>query len=484
MGVFAPVPVVTLAGVDLASSPLDGSPDQVVLEGLSVSWGRDEVLEQPTPATGTVTVFDASRRWHLDRRLAGMPVAIRYEGAGPDGVVVSGVFFRGRVGHGITVAPIELGGVEGALVTLPLQSILVDAGNVTPTAAWPEETLGARATRLAGALVGVLPGGVTVRDYWKTPNVAPVAADRQVTLLEHLEALYDSSGADRYSYFPNDQKTVNLPRRELPAARGMARLVRHAAADTSSSRAGQGAFVRSIAWTFQSGPPGVAAYLDAGVLEYDDALVAPPLVTRVKLTHPTGSVAGYPNRVVELAVPGTFEALSGVRSAALDSIVTNDSYATQSAEDARDILAEEGSRWRLEPVTWRTRNTDGFDTVEQGQTLLAGGELNALMFLQRSELPKLGVRPLVGVMGGTIGYESGGWVLELVLAPVSTTEAQHAITWEEIDDGTTANQVQWWDGPHPNGMHSSLSLDDLRFVAQGVGGNFGPPNNQGWDEYQ
>jgi hypothetical protein len=48
-----PTPFVNLAGVDLATGPGSvGGP--MVLDDLAVTWGRNEVLDQPTPATATL----------------------------------------------------------------------------------------------------------------------------------------------------------------------------------------------------------------------------------------------------------------------------------------------------------------------------------------------------------------------------------------------------------------------------------------------
>jgi hypothetical protein len=106
--------------------------------------------------------------------------------------------------------------------------------------------------------------------------------------------------------------------------------------------------------------------------------------------------------------------------------------------------------------------------------------VQSAVFLQRTWLSAVGVRPVVGIIGGSIAYD-GGWRLELDVMPITTgTVAQHPITWEEIDDGTPGNTLVWTDGDDPNGLHESLTLDDLYYCPRGLGVTSTPPN-QGWD---
>lgn len=484
-GAFTPLPVVAIDGSDIAAGPGPGGvvEGQIVVDGLWVRWGRSAVLEQPDPATGQLQLFDSTKTWATDRDVDGLPVTLRWEGLA-DGVPSSGVFLRGRIGKVTvkrhTVTNPDGSRLRGSLVTMPLRSLVADGGNRVPTASWPAETLEARRARLA-ALVTSIATTVTVRDYWKVPNVEPVAAVDQVSLLDHLVALYDSCGADRLTYLPNDQSLSFIPRRDYYTVRGLAGLFWNQAGQ-ANNRAEKGAYIRSYALTPTGGATGLPNYLDAAALETDqDTISRVARVTRVLLDHPD-EAAAYATRNVELTVPGVNEAVVGERTAQLSSQVAWNAYADVAASDFVSFVQKEGAAWQLPALTWRTRKSGGWEAARQGQTLLAGGETTTVMFLQRSWLPEYGIRPIFGVMGGVIGYRDGGWEIELELAPVVTTLWQHAITWEEIDDGSTAYEVQWHDDDHPQGMHETLTYDDLAYCSTGMG-VVTIPADQGWDRH-
>ncbi len=489
-GRFRPTPLVNINGVRVAqgmpSSWDEDSTRRVVVDGVTITWGRSEVLDQPDPATGRLQLFDASGTWATTRDLRGQTVDLFWTGTDPaTGTTVTRAFFRGRVGSPVrvsrkTVSTPAGGTIVGSLIDIPLVSILVDLANRTPSGAWPAETLGARRTRVETAAAAALPGGLETRSYWHTPQVPPVAAEDQETVYEHLVALYDSSGADRFTYLPADRRTTYVARRDYWTARGLGQLWWNTPAEAaSSSRAGKGVYARA------TGNTTLYHYLDSAALEYpeDAGITSPDKITRVRLRHKdSGSTPAYAERVVELTVDGTDELRDGVRTVSVDSIVAWNAWADQAASDLEELSQKEAAEWRLEPMTWRTRKTDGFESYAQAAELLTGGETQTLFFLQRSYLPTYGVRPIFGVMGQTITYAELGWELELQVAPVSTTERQHPITWEEIDDGSAGLEVQWWDSDHPRGMHESLTYEDLTWVARGLGSTsaaIGPDN--GWD---
>lgn len=496
-------PVVLLNGQPVATGWAGQLP--LVLDGLSVTWGREAILEQAQLAVGRLQLFDPTRTWATDVDRRGQLVQLRYAGSpAPDGTAVGGTFFRGRVGAPLTLtrkrvtAP-DGSRVDGVVVEVPLQSILADLGNVTPRDAWPVETLNARLARIvAGArAVGVLTGGAVVRDYWGAVNVDAVAAADQVPLLEHLLAVYASAGSDTMAYRPGPDDVVPVTDRTAESYRTLGRLFWDGN-DPNRARAGQGVYVRT--WTVPTTAPQEAAtalYLDAALLEYDPSagLTTPSRITRVALTHPNGEVAGYPDRTVEVrvksseepAAPFLDEGSLGARTARVESLLATPSYADVAANDLALMVRREGSRWLLDPVRYRSRRAGGFPTLDLARTLLAGYETNAAIFLQRSWLPTVGVRPVVGVMGGVIAYADGGWDLELQLAPVATALTQHAVTFEELDDGSATYEIQWWDDDHPKGMHASLTFEDLDYVGSGLNVTTQPgaiPVDSRWDRYQ
>jgi hypothetical protein len=63
---------------------------------------------------------------------------------------------------------------------------------------------------------------------------------------------------------------------------------------------------------------------------------------------------------------------------------------------------------------------------------------------------------------------------------VTTTLAQHPLAWDEVDDGTAGNTLRWYDDDQPDGMHESVTYEDLGHVGLGLGATTVPPN-RGWD---
>jgi hypothetical protein len=488
-GLFDPVPVVAINGVDVASGT---GGDLMVIDGLEVTWGRSDVLDQPEPATGRLELFDPSRTWATSADRRGLPVTIRYEGLGPDSTPYSAVFFRGRIGSPVRVSRknVVIAGqtVRGAVVELPLQSILVDLANTVPRVAYPAESMSARAARVltASQAAGVLTGGAQLRPYWTQTlsDAAPFAAADQVSLLEHWLAMYESAGSDRLTYIPHTDALFPVQRLQFPSRRGMAQLWWDGSADPARARGGQGIYARSLGVTNPYNPiiDGHALYLDAAGLEYDpaDGITTPARITRVSITHPD-QAASFADRTIERMVTGADETRTGVRIASSDSIQSRNIFADTALDDLESVVREEGSAWVLEPIRYSTRHTGGFESVLHGQRLLAGYEDLTTIFLQRSFLPETGLRPIYHVMGGVIGYASGGWDLELNVAPPITTLPQHPITWEEIDDGSTTYEVRWHDGDNTRGMHESLTYEDLGYVGQGLNVTT-VPADQGFDQ--
>lgn len=496
-GRFSPVPIVQVSGFDVASGP-GGVNTLLAVDGLSVTWGREELLDQPDPGGAHLVLFDPSRTWatSVDRR--GAPVTIRYSGVDEAGVTRSAVFFRGRIGGSPIVTPKTVRDpitgqvVHGSLVELELLGRPVDFGNITPTSNWPEETLGQRFDRVVAHVqnrANLLQSGGVMRPFWRDPKVAPVAPKDQRTILDWLYAVFDSCGQDRMTYQPGPDSIVYLVRKDFGAFRGLASLDWQPNAGPDLSRYRQGAYIATTSNLVPAGVNGGAAgalYLDGAELEYDAGsagITVPEKISTVVLNHQDSlsTPTTWADRTVELAVAGVSEVLTGVRTASVDSLVGWNSYADVAASDLARLVREEGSTWvPTDALRFTTRKSGGFASVDQAAHLLAGHETNAVFFLQRSFVSHYEVRPIYGVMGGTIAYEREGWDLELVASPIVTYWPQHSISWEEIDAGTAPYELQWWDEDHQRGLHDSVTCEDLAFVSTGLGVST-IPATQGWD---
>jgi hypothetical protein len=146
-------------------------------------------------------------------------------------------------------------------------------------------------------------------------------------------------------------------------------------------------------------------------------------------------------------------------------------------------------------MRWDTRRTGGLYTHALCELLLRGHQVGWPVAINRSWPAALGVRPLFSVTGGVIAYEGGttglgrGWVIDIDVAgwgsfgggnATPTPIKQHAITFEQIDDGTEVDTVRWRDSDAPDGLHSSVTFEDLGHVGRGRGNTTIGPDT-GWD---
>lgn len=479
-----PHPIVTLSGVDLATTA--GAVGPVVLDDLSVSWGRDAALDQPAAATASVVLFDPSGVWATGRELIGAPLLLSWTAPFPGETAPRRkVFFRGR----ITSAQLSRRSVlntdrPGTRIELGASSLLTDLANRVPFEDWPDETLEARRARIASWAAGPV-SAVTVRDFWKTPHVAPIAATDQPSVLASLTALYDSAGPDRMTYNPDTQAVDWLNRRSYGGT-GLGQLFWKIPGEGTAME-GKGAYATTRATGSNADNKAIARHhIDGAFLEADsDGLLSKDIssrITRVEVAH-KDAAAGFADRVELALVPDTDEATQGVRSIRHDSQVTWNSFAALASQDLASMAGREGAGWATGSLTYRADRADGFEYFDQfAEILLAGVEANSPVFIQRAWFTALGIRPHMVVVGGEIAY-AGGWRSTINVQPASSIagSAQHAISWSEIDDGSAGFELQWWDGDNPRGLMESLTYEDIGFVARGLGVSTFPTNSE-WDQ--
>jgi hypothetical protein len=482
--VIQPQAWLKVGGVKLTGQPSATAPQ--VLSGLEVTWGRAELFGQPDPATAVVEVFDPSGTWatgldSLDQAdLMGDAVDI---GATIDGA--DWTSFRGRIDR-VAVAPATFDGIAGARVSLSLVSRLALYGSQSTGSAWPEETHGARLARLVTRLSAFGSGGVTgvdppSADATKDARLV-AAAPADENLLENLGRLADAWPAT-YSYHPHDSEVRMIARRSY-ARTGIAGL------DTADGITG--AVIAShgglhvVPFGSSYGSPRM--FLDgAGTGAADEsgwvARTAEQRITSVSVAY-KNKAAAYADATV-LTSSSRAISTSTAQRATLETVLVETAAVTALADELLAQVTDEGAAWRPAPVVLDTTFTGGFTDALTARHLLAGGETPAVVFLQRTLLPRLGIRPVFAVIGGTIGHLAGAWRLTLTLAPVFTSERQHAVTWAEIDDGTEANTLRWHgDGAdHADTFHESVTFPDLGYCSTGLG-VLTPGPDTGWDTYQ
>lgn len=481
-----PLPVVRLGGVDLAGTA-DGS-GPLALDGLSVTWGRTELLAQPSLATASLSLFDPTGVWAQTADLIGQPLSLRWTAtttAGPQ----SAVFFYGRVA-GAVITP-RLDGSGGAVVSLTCSSILNDLANRVPGDAWPVQTFRERRNSLSPFIAGPVTLPAELRAAWlDNANVVGVPVDQQKSALDSLVELYSWCGSDRFTFLPATLRATFITRRSMSQTAQLARDT----TGTGTARENKGAYLRTIAIAATEGLPFDPHYLDGKMLTYDGAGLSRDIttrITRVEVSHPDSS-ASFAQRTETVmtstvaGAPATDETVLGVRALRQSSGVTFNAMVQTAAADLASMAVREGAGWRLGEVVLDTTVPGcGFEYLAQfANLLLTGGEVQSAVFLQRTLLPAWGIRPVFGIIGGRIEYTGGGWRFGLNVAPISTgTVPQHPISWSEIDDGGVGNTLVWTDGDDPFGLHESLTYEDIYYCNRGQGMITTPPNS-GWDYVQ
>ena len=448
-------PTLTVDGQLIAGD--DVTAELAAVEALRLTWGRSSLLEAPTPATAAVTLLDRSPGAGFARRtdLRGRPVTLGWSTG-----TAAGINFRGRITD-LDARPRHRSG--GFLASLSTSSVEVDAANVTAAGtSWLAETFSQRLLRLRGLRPSWLfTGGITMptrgdvgltdvadpsKDFGDYIAAAAVLGDGD-DLLSLLRSYLTSVYPVPLVYDPQvDALTYAPPRRHT--LNNVAGGALTAALVPSPARGGR----------YVTAPLAqVGIDLDAGLLPYDGSLTQPmeSAPTRVEVTY----VDGGQDTVVTVPVgdPADEDRL-GRRVLAVDSIHTQPEKAVQLAVQwAR--LAAEASVPTLEPITYDSARAGGFDSDTHAAVLLAGRETGAEVFLGRSWLPALGVRPQVGVIGGVLTYAGGEWSLQLTTAPVATT--------------TTADPLRFRYAATPavrmRDIDRSVTGADLAFVQIGAG---------------
>lgn len=515
-----PAAWVNIGGQDVTSTP--GNP--MALDDLEVTWGRNPAAySQPDPATARVTLWDPSGTWGTRTDSRGQTDVLGavgdlgwWEPAGP-----AHVMFRGRV-TSLTTQPGARGGVRGAYVTVTLVDRLADLQQRTNAAEWPRETVTQRRDRLMADLPGLTAGAVTGIDLESnTTTSSPsggimrwrAAGDRTWWQGILDVAATEPSDAGIVAYQPDTARIRVLPRHKFFQV-SMTRLERATAGD----RVGQGAYITTLGWPAQPAT-GSATYYRGAVpsmwLDADD-LLAPDgswltrsveaRLTRVDtgfwtdpFTTGSPSVPDY-TRTASVVTVNPIAGRSGSvaeRVARIDTeYATNGGTYFVATNTLNGWAQGEGSLPTPAPVVLDTGRTGGFQSLEQAKHLLAGGEQWAPIFIQRSVYPDLGVMPLFALTGGTIGHTDGNWVLTLSLAPVwnlagnqgnafnpmqvSTDPVMYRMAWEDIDAGQAdPNRLYvYTDGlPHTDGLHESVTCEDLALLNQGLNGFVNDPTN-------
>lgn len=455
-------PTLSVAGLGIALSGDDGL---VAVDQLALSWGRASVLEAPTPATLQLTVRDHSRRGEFAGRtdLIGQVVVVGW--ATTDGW--AGVNFRGRITD-VATRP-RRGAVAGRgwTTTIAASSLEVGLANwkVPKGTTYPAETFAARRSRIDKLLpLGRFDGGIVLptRLDLGLPAAALPSTDLDTltaaqvdasgkTALDLLRELFASLSPLPMVYDPEfDQLTYAPRRRYAYSSAGMTQSVRMLPAAEAGGR-----YVPTALSQLR---------LDAAHLEHTGpaAQGIAARLTRVEVGY-LDETAAYAARTAAKTLPGAalIEGDIGRRTMTVDTIHATAAGAVQLAGLYGEFAENEARTPRLDVIGYSTRREPLPDGLH-ARLLLSGHERPGELFLRGSWLPQLRLRPVVGILGGTVTYAAGHWSIEMNPAPVVVDPAP--FTWGPI---TAASQAG--SGVRLSDIDSSVKLGDLGFVDVGPG---------------
>lgn len=399
-------PTVTVAGTVIAPAAPGALPPLVAVDALSVGWGRTSLLEHPQPAQASLAVLDTTIGHTLAARtdLIGQLVVLGW--AGDDGG--SGVFFRGRITDTSAHRWVSADGHQtGALLSLTAVSLEVDAGNYTVAegTTWPSDSFTTRLSRIAGLMpADVFAAPPVLHPSWGTYTAAAVDVSN-ADALSLLRTLYDSTA--RPLIYDPAANLLTYGRRRFIAAGAAGGNVQHSA----------GLVQESSRWaaTVLTSPGGV---LDAQSFDDAAALTADvgQRITRAEVSWLNAAAAGAATTAAATIATFPSESAVGRRSLNVSTWHTTAAAAGDCLNEWASLATAEQAIPRPDPITWRTARVPFPDAATRA-ALLAGTESSSWWFLRRSWLPALGMTPLVGFIGGTIGYAAGEWTSAVRLAP-------------------------------------------------------------------
>lgn len=448
-------PVLSIARSVIAAGPVGGKlPPVVAIDELSVTWGRSSVLEQPVPATASLSVLDRSPTATLAARtdLIGQPAVITWvAGDGSDGVT-----FRGRI-TGVEVTPDRATG--GFRVDLSCSSKEVDAANFRAPkgTAWPVEPFVDRWARIWALLpVGWFTGGCNL------PTAADAGldlADPARNLKDYSAAAVDAGGKDALSMLRELFVSMSpLPMIYDPYADG----IRFGTAGAHHAYApASGMTVSAIlAPAPDRGGRYVAQslarlHLDGG-LSPGNGKLSSGLDSRVTRVEVQWSNAGTAATAYGYPADNGLEDTIGRRTLGVSSIHAGTAEAAQLAAMYTRVVDRTARGGQLDPVTYDTSLEPFCDTAHV-RALLDGCEKGREFFLGRSWYPRVGRRPLIAVLGGRVAYAHGQWQVQLNPVPATVAGAPSwgpitvraaglsSVRLRDLDPSVTAGDVGFVD---------------------------------------
>lgn len=448
MGV-QPWPVVFIDGIEQKCRAADLATDPVVLDELTVDWGRSEYLSHA--GVGTLKLAWLDRTGALSARMRnktmmGKLVIVQYA----DGTGWGATFFQGRV-TGCSATP-DVPDPYATDPTARCWRVTVEAADKTadmaniiqPPGTWPQETAQARAVALRNAsfIAGI------GEFYFFPGHVNSVMWALDVKGKDNLGMLRDFyySMGDTFSYLPSENVVRYLHRRAydvwanwVQSADGIIRMT--ANDHTFDGRTYRGVGVQGCDVTSE----------DEATLPIQSA------VTRVEASWKDTVPAGNDNDVVTIVYADEQSELDwGRRTLTFTSWLGDGRNLDPVVLEVLNRGRFEGSMPKHPNVSRDTRRTNGFYNRGEAESLLMGGETQGVVYISGSYYAQwLYLVPFYAVMGGTIRWQHPGWIVDMNLQFHLATNTITPIRWNQVTAtlkwtqppvvGSLCDSMTWWD---------------------------------------
>lgn len=431
----APRPRLILNGQTLACG-LDESEDvPVVLDGLAVNWGRDDIWDEPATTTATVTLLDRAGIWAAKIAAAeavGAPLALFADATGFTHLV-----FQGSVSE-VRARPRSRTTLSGAwIVTLTVSDPTGPLGDQQTAVAWPgewpHERLVDRAVR-AKAIAAI--GDLYFNPERVNSRVAPWDPDGSVRdLINHLY----STTASSWTYVPHES-CVRSVDRIRPT--NTLRLARRPATGTSR-------YLATI--TTPPGPydpgssstPPPSASLGACVVTgtaEDMTQTKTQAITRVVMKwHNWANANGDEIHTYAADTTAPFE---GGGELVHESWLSDGLDVDPIVQDTLNRARDEGRRPLHPPIVYDTDLTGGgFPDADTARRCLTPAETNGIVTVPGSPFADwLGYPPTFRPSGGRIEYRRGRWITRFTLQWLETYDTSWSPRWVDLGH---ENRLTW-----------------------------------------
>lgn len=438
-----PTPIVEFDGqvLDCNVANLDTAP--LVLDDLAVTWGREDYISHATPGVATLSLID--RTGQIAARASGRALIGRRLILRARSGTTEWTWFRGRISDA-TARPkqsrhsLAHSGDRDWIVELTAAARDADLGQVkTGPETWPTETMIVRANRLAD-----LAAPAEIDEMYFYPGSVDISCWPLNVEGRDLKGLTDEfymSMGDTYSYHPNTNVIRHIYRRKYVAPLHFYRMADGLVyvAPTAIDYDGQ-TYPAAVV-------PGTEATTDDGV-----ALAPNSTVTRVEASWKDRINGGNDWRTV-VEVPEGDQ--NGRRTVTFTSWIDDGIHLDPVVAEVLARGQEEGSIPKHPRVVWDTRPGGGFVSLSTARALVNACETQGHCHVGASMYAEwIGRKPVFAMLGGTIRYQGGGWIVELVLQHHNATDAQTPPTWQAMptymqwrtnETNQLAPTVTWWD---------------------------------------